>query len=166
MNCDSRLEKRCAAARPGYFVAYRLWERFRDAPWQRIVRDGLVPVTIGLIMVGQRRRQRKAMTLSECRHRPDIATCAAHEAQAVALALDRLYEVLAPPAEANNTSIDHHMSIAHVADVESRALATVGSAPFESYRAIIRVRYQWLRAPDLNMRSCATPNKCVPDRVK
>jgi chromate transporter len=33
-----------------YFVAYRLWERFRDAPWQRIVRDGLVPVTIGLII--------------------------------------------------------------------------------------------------------------------
>src|SRR5882757_4967081 len=35
-----------------YFVAYRLWERFRDAPWQRIVRGGLVPVTIGLIIAG------------------------------------------------------------------------------------------------------------------
>jgi chromate transporter len=33
-----------------YFVAYRLWERFRNAPWQRIVRSGLVPVTIGLII--------------------------------------------------------------------------------------------------------------------
>ncbi len=35
-----------------YFVAYRLWERFRDAPWLRIVRGGLVPVTIGLIIAG------------------------------------------------------------------------------------------------------------------
>jgi chromate transporter len=32
-----------------YFIAYRLWGRFRDAPWQRIVRSGLVPVTIGLV---------------------------------------------------------------------------------------------------------------------
>jgi hypothetical protein len=81
-------------------------------------------------LVGQelgQRRQRKAMTLSECRHRPDIATCAAYEAQAVALALDRPYEVLAPPAEANNASIDHHTSIAHVADVESRARLAAGS---------------------------------------
>jgi hypothetical protein len=38
---------------------------------------------------------------------------------------DRLYEVLAPPAKANNASIDHHMSIAHVADVESRTLTIV-----------------------------------------
>jgi len=35
-----------------YYVAYRLWDRFRDAPWQRIVRAGLVPVTIGLIIGG------------------------------------------------------------------------------------------------------------------
>jgi chromate transporter len=33
-----------------YFIAYRLWERFRDVPWQRIVRGGLVPVTIGLVI--------------------------------------------------------------------------------------------------------------------
>jgi chromate transporter len=33
-----------------YFVAYRLWERFRDAPWRGIVRNGLVPVTVGLII--------------------------------------------------------------------------------------------------------------------
>jgi len=33
-----------------YFVAYRLWHRFRNAPWQRIVRGGLVPVTIGLVI--------------------------------------------------------------------------------------------------------------------
>ena len=33
-----------------YFAAYRLWDRFRDAPWQRIVRLGLVPVTMGLVI--------------------------------------------------------------------------------------------------------------------
>jgi len=33
-----------------YFVAYRLWDRFRAAPWQRIVRAALVPVTVGLII--------------------------------------------------------------------------------------------------------------------
>ena len=51
---------RCCAAR--YFVAYRLWERFRDAPWQRIVRDGLVPVTIGLIIAGGAVRAHAAAT--------------------------------------------------------------------------------------------------------
>jgi len=33
-----------------YFVAYRLWYRFRGAPWQPTVRNGLVPVTIGLVI--------------------------------------------------------------------------------------------------------------------
>jgi chromate transporter len=33
-----------------YFVAYRLWDRFRTAPWQRIVRNGLIPVTVGLVI--------------------------------------------------------------------------------------------------------------------
>jgi chromate transporter len=33
-----------------YFTAYRLWDRFRAAPWQRIVRAALVPVTVGLII--------------------------------------------------------------------------------------------------------------------
>jgi chromate transporter len=33
-----------------YFAAYRLWDRFRAAPWQRIVRNGLVPVTVGLVI--------------------------------------------------------------------------------------------------------------------
>jgi chromate transporter len=33
-----------------YFAAYRLWDRFRAAPWQRIVRLGLVPVTVGLVI--------------------------------------------------------------------------------------------------------------------
>jgi chromate transporter len=33
-----------------YFTAYRLWDRFRAAPWQHIVRRALVPVTVGLII--------------------------------------------------------------------------------------------------------------------
>jgi chromate transporter len=33
-----------------YFTAYRLWDRFRDAPWQQIVRLGLVPVIMGLVI--------------------------------------------------------------------------------------------------------------------
>jgi chromate transporter len=33
-----------------YFTAYRLWDRFRNAPWQRIVRLGLVPVIMGLVI--------------------------------------------------------------------------------------------------------------------
>jgi chromate transporter len=33
-----------------YFAAYRAWDRFRDAPWQRILRLGLVPVVMGLVI--------------------------------------------------------------------------------------------------------------------
>ena len=33
-----------------YFVAYRLRDRFRAASWQRIVRNGLIPVTVGLLI--------------------------------------------------------------------------------------------------------------------
>jgi chromate transporter len=33
-----------------YYAAFRLWNRFRDARWQRSVRAGLAPVTVGLIM--------------------------------------------------------------------------------------------------------------------
>jgi chromate transporter len=33
-----------------YFAGYRLWDRFRDAPWQRIVSLGLVPVTMGIVI--------------------------------------------------------------------------------------------------------------------
>ncbi len=33
-----------------YFAAFRVWDRFRDAPWQRIVRLGLVPVTMGIVI--------------------------------------------------------------------------------------------------------------------
>lgn len=34
------------------FVAFRLWHRFRDAPWRLIVSRGIVPLTIGLIIAG------------------------------------------------------------------------------------------------------------------
>jgi len=37
---------------PDDYTAYRLWGRFPDAPRQRIVRLGLVPLTIGLIIAG------------------------------------------------------------------------------------------------------------------
>jgi len=33
-----------------YFGAYRLWDRFRDASWQRIARLGLTPVIMGLVI--------------------------------------------------------------------------------------------------------------------
>ncbi|HME20405.1 MAG TPA: chromate transporter [Acetobacteraceae bacterium] len=33
-----------------YFTAYRLWDRLRAASWQRILRAGLVPVTVGLVI--------------------------------------------------------------------------------------------------------------------
>ena len=33
-----------------YFAGYRLWDRFRAAPWQRIVSLGLVPVTMGIVI--------------------------------------------------------------------------------------------------------------------
>jgi chromate transporter len=32
------------------FVAFRLGDRFHDASWQRIVRRGLVPVTVGIVI--------------------------------------------------------------------------------------------------------------------
>jgi chromate transporter len=33
-----------------YFAAFRLMRRFQEAPWQRVVRSALVPVTTGLII--------------------------------------------------------------------------------------------------------------------
>jgi chromate transporter len=33
-----------------YFAAYRLWNRYRDASWQRIARLGLTPVVMGLVI--------------------------------------------------------------------------------------------------------------------
>lgn len=33
-----------------YFASYCLWDRFREARWQPIVRNGLVPVTLGLVV--------------------------------------------------------------------------------------------------------------------
>lgn len=35
-----------------YFAGYRLWDRFREARWQQVVRRGLAPVTIGLVIAG------------------------------------------------------------------------------------------------------------------
>ena len=35
-----------------YYFAYHLWNRFRHAPWQRVARRGLAPVTLGLILGG------------------------------------------------------------------------------------------------------------------
>jgi chromate transporter len=32
------------------FIGSRLWYRFRDATWRRLVQRGLVPVTAGLVM--------------------------------------------------------------------------------------------------------------------
>lgn len=34
------------------FVAFRLWHRFRNAPWRLAVSRGLVPLTIGLVIAG------------------------------------------------------------------------------------------------------------------
>ena len=35
-----------------YYTSYRLWDRFRDRPWQQVVRRGLAPLTIGLVIAG------------------------------------------------------------------------------------------------------------------
>jgi chromate transporter len=35
-----------------YYGGYRLWDRFREARWQRITRAGIAPLTIGLIIAG------------------------------------------------------------------------------------------------------------------
>jgi len=35
-----------------YYSGYRLWDRFREARWQRITRAGVAPLTIGLIIAG------------------------------------------------------------------------------------------------------------------
>jgi chromate transporter len=34
------------------FLAFRLWHRFRDAPWRHALSRGLVPLTIGLVIAG------------------------------------------------------------------------------------------------------------------
>jgi chromate transporter len=40
----------CGPSSAVAFVAFRLGDRFRDAPWQRIVRRGLIPVTVGIVI--------------------------------------------------------------------------------------------------------------------
>ena len=47
-----------------YFTVYRLWYRFRGAPWQPTVRNGLVPVTIGLVIASGTVMARAAATVS------------------------------------------------------------------------------------------------------
>jgi chromate transporter len=40
----------CGPSSAVAFVAFRLGDRFRDASWQHIVRRGLVPVTVGIVI--------------------------------------------------------------------------------------------------------------------
>jgi len=35
-----------------YYTSYRLWDRIRDRPWPQMVRHGLAPLTIGLVIAG------------------------------------------------------------------------------------------------------------------
>ena len=35
-----------------YYTAHRLWDRFREMPWPQIMRRGLTPLTIGLVIAG------------------------------------------------------------------------------------------------------------------
>ena len=35
-----------------YYAAHRLWDRIRDLPWPQILRRGLAPLTIGLVIAG------------------------------------------------------------------------------------------------------------------
>jgi hypothetical protein len=51
-----------------YFASYRLWDRFRDAPWQQIVRLGLVPVVMGLVIAGGTVMARAADTSWPAQH--------------------------------------------------------------------------------------------------
>jgi chromate transport protein ChrA len=50
-----------------YFAAYQLWDRFREAPWEMIVRRGLAPLTVGLVIAGG---TVMARTGTGCRGRP------------------------------------------------------------------------------------------------
>jgi hypothetical protein len=51
---------RRSALRTATFFAFRLWHRFRNARWRQLVSRGIVPLTIGLVIAGARRRQRLA----------------------------------------------------------------------------------------------------------
>ena len=35
-----------------YYISFALWDHFRDMQWQRIVRRGLAPLTVGLVIAG------------------------------------------------------------------------------------------------------------------
>jgi chromate transporter len=32
------------------FVLFRLWQKFRDAPWTRAIEHGMAPITVGLVL--------------------------------------------------------------------------------------------------------------------
>jgi hypothetical protein len=42
--------QRAGIRRVSDYVSFRPWNRFRDMPWQRIVRRGLAPSTVGLVI--------------------------------------------------------------------------------------------------------------------
>jgi chromate transporter len=42
----------CAPSSVLTFVISKVWQRFRGARWRQVVEDGLVPVTVGLMLAG------------------------------------------------------------------------------------------------------------------
>ncbi len=42
----------CAPSSVLTYAVSRVWQRFRGARWRRVVEDGLVPVTVGLMLAG------------------------------------------------------------------------------------------------------------------
>src|ERR1700747_944714 len=76
-----------------YFAAYRLWDRFRNAPWQRIVRLGLVPVIMGLVIASGTVMARAADTSWRA-----VAVTIAAAAVALATRLSPIWMLLAGAA--------------------------------------------------------------------
>jgi len=72
-----------------YFASYRLWDRFRDAPWQQIARFGLVPVVMGLVIASGTVMARAADT--SC---PAVAVTTAAAAITLATRLSPLWMLL------------------------------------------------------------------------
>jgi chromate transporter len=65
------------------YVVARVWERFRDARWRRVVQAGLTPVTVGLVMAAAVLLCRTAVT--------DLATLLLVLATAATLLATRLH---------------------------------------------------------------------------
>jgi chromate transporter len=76
-----------------YFASYRLWDRFRDAPPQQIVRLGLVPVIMGLVIASGTVMARAADTSW-----PAVAVTIAAAAIALTTRLSPLWMLLAGAA--------------------------------------------------------------------